>query len=559
MKILIKIILFIFISNSSLVLQAQEMGDVDNNQSVNILDALVVSQYYVGLTPAVFYANAADVDGNGSINIVDALLIAQYYVGLIIEFPAETPVPTPVVTLEPTPTLTPPNVPTPGSNAWTGAFIVQYRCLDANTSTTTLKPSFQIFNIGESDTLLSEFKIRYWYTKEGIEEETYSIGYAVMGIENVTVNFGESSGYHYSEVGFTMGAGFIGSGNISGAVNVTIKMTDNTVFNQSDDYSWDPSHSAFAGCFPVRDPDIGWNKATLYWQDVHIWGIEPSGKSPAPYPGPTAIPDSQFIFLINVYHDDQLSMDEGLVNHIYPYLRNGDIITIVQGNGNDMSATGEIDKLNQRTSYLQSMMSDKNLLWTCLCAGITNMEIIAQNISPSKISCIFYDYESNKASEPEFTTSFADSIFNIQTAQTSARNYGFLSGTAPTARGLFDYGYKEENWNYGEIAIEVDMMIAQLQSRLKDDYNRQDMGLTAYRFYAVKLMHQLVGAGTTASVFPQVTVLSQENPNGAPVEYCIEGIRVLMEQGFPGTSIWFSPSSVSLVVDVLKQFRSVSP
>lgn len=56
-------------------------GDVNDDGRVDILDALMLAQAYVG---AVIYINkgAADVDGNGIISIIDALIIAQYYVGL---------------------------------------------------------------------------------------------------------------------------------------------------------------------------------------------------------------------------------------------------------------------------------------------------------------------------------------------------------------------------------------------------------------------------------------------------------------------------------------------
>jgi hypothetical protein len=76
---------------------AEPCGDVNSDGSIDIVDALLIAQYYVGLDPANFDAAAADVNGDGSIDILDALLVAQYYVGLITELPgcAETPTPTP--------------------------------------------------------------------------------------------------------------------------------------------------------------------------------------------------------------------------------------------------------------------------------------------------------------------------------------------------------------------------------------------------------------------------------------------------------------------------------
>ncbi len=58
-------------------------GDVNGSGTVDIVDALLVAQYYVGLAPSGFDAAVADVNGDGLMDIVDALRIAQYYVGLI--------------------------------------------------------------------------------------------------------------------------------------------------------------------------------------------------------------------------------------------------------------------------------------------------------------------------------------------------------------------------------------------------------------------------------------------------------------------------------------------
>jgi lysophospholipase L1-like esterase len=66
--------------------QPGNIGDVNDNGAIDIVDALLVAQYYVGLDPQNFNAGNADSNCNGTIDIVDALLIAQYYVGLIEQF-----------------------------------------------------------------------------------------------------------------------------------------------------------------------------------------------------------------------------------------------------------------------------------------------------------------------------------------------------------------------------------------------------------------------------------------------------------------------------------------
>ena len=62
-------------------------GDVNSDGAVDIIDALLIAQYYVGLKPRDFDAAAADVNCDAKIDIIDALLVAQYYVNLIREFP----------------------------------------------------------------------------------------------------------------------------------------------------------------------------------------------------------------------------------------------------------------------------------------------------------------------------------------------------------------------------------------------------------------------------------------------------------------------------------------
>jgi hypothetical protein len=69
--------------------QSPDLGDVNEDNAIDIVDALLTAQYYVGLPVSTFIPDAADVDAGGTINIVDALLIAQFYVGLISQFPGQ--------------------------------------------------------------------------------------------------------------------------------------------------------------------------------------------------------------------------------------------------------------------------------------------------------------------------------------------------------------------------------------------------------------------------------------------------------------------------------------
>lgn len=59
------------------------LGDVDSDGVVDLADAVLVINHYVGKPVTVFNAKAADVDGDGVIDLADAVLIINYYVGKI--------------------------------------------------------------------------------------------------------------------------------------------------------------------------------------------------------------------------------------------------------------------------------------------------------------------------------------------------------------------------------------------------------------------------------------------------------------------------------------------
>ncbi len=93
----IKTIMFLFslLITCAFSLNAQTLGDVNQSGTIDIVDSLLIAQYYVGLNPPAFYLANADVNCSGVIDIVDALIIAQYYVGLVTQFPCSSTTPTP--------------------------------------------------------------------------------------------------------------------------------------------------------------------------------------------------------------------------------------------------------------------------------------------------------------------------------------------------------------------------------------------------------------------------------------------------------------------------------
>jgi hypothetical protein len=66
------------------------LGDVDANETVDILDALLTAKSYVTLIYDPVLEQNGDVNQDGTIDIIDALIIAQYYVGIIEYLPGDS-------------------------------------------------------------------------------------------------------------------------------------------------------------------------------------------------------------------------------------------------------------------------------------------------------------------------------------------------------------------------------------------------------------------------------------------------------------------------------------
>ncbi len=64
-------------------------GDANHDDKVNLDDATLILQYYVGTAPADFCTKRTDVNGDGEIALDDATLVIQYYAGIITSFPVE--------------------------------------------------------------------------------------------------------------------------------------------------------------------------------------------------------------------------------------------------------------------------------------------------------------------------------------------------------------------------------------------------------------------------------------------------------------------------------------
>jgi hypothetical protein len=128
-----------------------------------------------------------------------------------------------------------------------------------------------VVNNGTTAVPLSTLAIRYYFTKDTTPEAdlTYGCDFAQVGCATISATFAATTGTNadeYLELTFAPSAGTLMPGTSTGEIQGRIHPADFLyMFNQANDYSFDPTKTAYTN----------WSNVTLYQSGTLVWGTPP--------------------------------------------------------------------------------------------------------------------------------------------------------------------------------------------------------------------------------------------------------------------------------------------
>ncbi|WP_240036835.1 X2-like carbohydrate binding domain-containing protein [Paenibacillus amylolyticus] len=133
----------------------------------------------------------------------------------------------------------------------------------------SITPKFRLTNTGTTPLNLSDVKIRYYYTIDGSQPQNFFCDWAAVGSANITGTFSSITpalpgADHVLEIGFKATAGTLNAGQ-STEIQTRFSKDNWTNYNQTDDYSFEGTHTSYAD----------WSKVTGYVAGQLEWGMEP--------------------------------------------------------------------------------------------------------------------------------------------------------------------------------------------------------------------------------------------------------------------------------------------
>lgn len=206
--------------------------------------------------------------------------------------PTNTLTPTATPTRTPTAVVTPTRTPTPivtpiATAASSGVLKVEFYNSNTDSSSNTIYTHFKVTNTSSSSLNLSAVKLRYFYTTDGTGTQILNCDHSSVAAANLnlvcsSLGTAYANADYYYEVGFKSEAGTLAPG-ATVDVNTRITNANWTNYNQSNDFSFNPSSAGYTE----------WSKVAAYINDTLVWGSQPN--SSATTQAPTATPTIAFL------------------------------------------------------------------------------------------------------------------------------------------------------------------------------------------------------------------------------------------------------------------------
>jgi endoglucanase len=146
-----------------------------------------------------------------------------------------------------------------------------YQAGDASATTNIVRPQVELVNTGSSPLDLSTLTVRYWYTAENTQPQTWVCDFAQAGCANlsakfVTVSPARTGADTYLEISFKTGLPALPPGGNTAVIQDRFNHADWSNYTQTNDYSFNAAATSPAAS----------SKVTVYASGALVSGTEPT-------------------------------------------------------------------------------------------------------------------------------------------------------------------------------------------------------------------------------------------------------------------------------------------
>jgi hypothetical protein len=274
-------------------------------------------------------------------------------------------------------------------------------------------------------------------------------------------------------------------------------------------------------------------------------------------------------------------MDTFIIERVKPYLRDGDVLSVITGNGiepgtdlrganhsmpNAVYRRVDMKIVNERLAGFRDALRGINIRYVVYTAGFDHIQEVIAGLSAESRSQV---YGIDSAYEPYYMKEFCfdgiESMEYIEKISTRIHEAGFKAGISVTGSALWE---KDEfsNFNYARFALNLDQMTVQTQGALAIDSRSGARGIACFRDRALKVLQKqnrdFPGLRNEIRVFPQITVGREtgdgpkQYSNAAPLSYCKKAVEAARACGFPGLSLFYGKDSQENMLKVVQAVRA---